>query len=73
MAASYVNFYPANGGIIAPAFGDKKRDEEAREVLQKAFPDREVSLVASKFRHPCCSCQLKQAVTVGCTVKEKAA
>ncbi|VAH33205.1 unnamed protein product [Triticum turgidum subsp. durum] len=42
LAASYVNFYPANGGIIAPAFGDKKRDEEAREVLQKAFPDHEL-------------------------------
>ncbi|VAH48609.1 unnamed protein product [Triticum turgidum subsp. durum] len=45
LAASYVNFYPANGGIIAPAFGDKKRDDEARGVLQKAFPDREVVMV----------------------------
>jgi agmatine deiminase len=46
LAASYVNFYPANGGIIAPAFGDKRRDDDAREVLQKAFPDYEVSFTA---------------------------
>uniref|UniRef100_A0A0A9D6V6 Agmatine deiminase n=1 Tax=Arundo donax TaxID=35708 RepID=A0A0A9D6V6_ARUDO len=44
LAASYVNFYVANGGIIAPAFGDKW-DKEACEVLKKAFPDREVVMV----------------------------
>lgn len=44
MAASYVNFYIANGGIVAPAFGDKW-DEEACAVLQKAFPDHEVVMV----------------------------
>uniref|UniRef100_A0A0D9W5Z3 Agmatine deiminase n=1 Tax=Leersia perrieri TaxID=77586 RepID=A0A0D9W5Z3_9ORYZ len=44
LAASYVNFYIANGGIVAPAFGDKW-DEEARAVLQKAFPDHEVVMV----------------------------
>ncbi|CAL5026999.1 unnamed protein product [Urochloa decumbens] len=45
LAASYVNFYIANGGIVAPAFGDKQWDEEACAVLQKAFPDREVVMV----------------------------
>ncbi|KAK1683717.1 hypothetical protein QYE76_044565 [Lolium multiflorum] len=45
LAASYVNFYPANGGIIAPAFGDNQRDDEAREVLKKAFPEYEVVMV----------------------------
>ncbi|KAM0881325.1 hypothetical protein ACQ4PT_033014 [Festuca glaucescens] len=45
LAASYVNFYPANGGIIAPAFGDNQQDDEAREVLQKAFPEYEVVMV----------------------------
>lgn len=44
LAASYVNFYIANGGIVAPAFGDKW-DEEACAVLQKAFPDHEVVMV----------------------------
>jgi agmatine/peptidylarginine deiminase len=38
-----VNLYIANGGVVAPALGDDKReDEEARAALQKAFPDREV-------------------------------
>lgn len=45
LAASYVNFYVANGGVVAPAFGDE-RDGEARAVLQKEFPDREVSVAA---------------------------
>ncbi|TVT98356.1 hypothetical protein EJB05_56360, partial [Eragrostis curvula] len=44
LAASYVNLYVANGGVVAPAFGDA-RDAEARAVLQKAFPDREVVMV----------------------------
>ncbi|PWA91521.1 porphyromonas-type peptidyl-arginine deiminase family protein [Artemisia annua] len=42
LAASYVNFYIVNGGIIAPQFGDPKWDEEAVRVLTKAFPDRQV-------------------------------
>jgi agmatine/peptidylarginine deiminase len=40
--ASYVNFYIANSGIIAPQFGDKKWDCEAIRVLSKAFPHHEV-------------------------------
>ena len=42
LAASYVNFYIANGGIIAPAFGDVARDKAAEEVLRTAFPTHEV-------------------------------
>ncbi|KAL4345185.1 hypothetical protein AHAS_Ahas11G0253100 [Arachis hypogaea] len=42
LAASYVNFYIANGGIILPQFGDKKWDDEAVRVLSKAFPDHKV-------------------------------
>ncbi|CAN0921897.1 Agmatine deiminase [Linum grandiflorum] len=42
LAASYVNFYFANGGIIVPQFGDKKWDDEAIRVLSLAFPDHEV-------------------------------
>nr|GMC71871.1 agmatine deiminase [Ipomoea batatas] len=41
LAASYVNFYIANGGIITPQFGDKW-DDEAVRVLSHAFPDHEV-------------------------------
>ena len=29
LAASYVNFYTANGAIILPQFGDQKWDDEA--------------------------------------------
>jgi agmatine deiminase len=36
-----VNFYIANGGIVAPSFG-VPGDARARRVLQAAFPDREV-------------------------------
>lgn len=42
LAASYVNFYIANGRIITPQFGDKKWDNEAVRVLSEAFPDYEV-------------------------------
>ncbi|XP_051132787.1 agmatine deiminase-like [Andrographis paniculata] len=42
LAASYVNFYIANGAIIAPQFGDKKWDTEALHVLSSAFPGYEV-------------------------------
>lgn len=42
LAASYVNFYIANGGIITPQFGDPKWDDEAVHVLSLAFPDHEV-------------------------------
>ncbi|XP_058112372.1 agmatine deiminase [Magnolia sinica] len=45
LAASYVNFYIANGGIIAPAFGDEKRDREAFSVLSSAFPNHEVVMI----------------------------
>ena len=41
MAASYINFYIANGGVIAPVFGDP-RDGEALRVLSELFPEREV-------------------------------
>ncbi len=37
----YVNFYIANGAIIAPSHGVPE-DETARDVLAKAFPDREI-------------------------------
>ena len=43
LAASYVNFYIANGAIIAPQFGDQKWDDEAVRVLSKTFPNHEVS------------------------------
>ena len=47
LAASYVNFYIANGSVVMPAFGDPA-DETAREILQRLFPDREVVQIYSR-------------------------
>jgi len=41
-AASYANFYIANGAAIVPLFGDEVHDKAAIETLQKVFPDRDV-------------------------------
>lgn len=41
LAASYVNFYIANGAVILPQFGDEA-DEPAVAVMKEAFPDREI-------------------------------
>ena len=38
---SYVNFYLSNGGLVMPAYGIAS-DDEAREVLHAAFPDRDI-------------------------------
>lgn len=47
LAASYVNFYIANGGIIAAAFGDAAADKAAEEVLRSAFPTHKVVVIQS--------------------------
>ncbi|BAQ74125.1 peptidylarginine deiminase [Pseudomonas sp. Os17] len=39
--ASYTNFYLANGAVIMPAYGIAA-DEEAAQVLARAFPGRQV-------------------------------
>jgi agmatine deiminase len=40
-AASYVNFYLVNGGLIMPSFDDP-HDEKARAVLADCFPGRDI-------------------------------
>ncbi len=47
LAASYVNFYIANGAIIAPCFG-VPTDAPARAVLEKLFPQREVVMLPAR-------------------------
>jgi len=42
---SYVNFYTANGAIIAPAYG-LPEDEAVAETLRVAYPDRSIVAVA---------------------------
>lgn len=41
-AAGYINYYPCNGGIILPEFGDKTTDAQARSLLESLFPQRTV-------------------------------
>ncbi len=40
-AAPYTNFYPVNGGIIAPVL-DTPEDEVGHAILRELFPDRKV-------------------------------
>jgi agmatine deiminase len=47
LAASYVNFYIANGAIIAPSFG-VPTDGPAQAVLTKLFPDRTIIMVPAR-------------------------
>ncbi len=47
LAASYVNFYIANGAIIAPAFG-VETDAAAHGVLARLFPEREIVMVPAR-------------------------
>lgn len=39
---SYINYLLVNGGVVAPRFGDEKRDQICKEVLEGLFPEREV-------------------------------
>lgn len=43
-ALSYINYYPVNGGIILPVFGNeaKKHDKNAESKLKEYYPGRQV-------------------------------
>ncbi|MDO4620171.1 MAG: agmatine deiminase [Lachnospiraceae bacterium] len=47
LAASYVNFYISNGGVVVPQFGDPQ-DAAAVELLGKLFPERKVYPIDAK-------------------------
>lgn len=47
LAASYVNFYIANGAVIMPTFSDPN-DQPAWELLTRLFPERKVVPVAAR-------------------------
>ncbi len=47
LAASYVNFYMANGGIVMPLFDDP-RDDEALSLLGRLLPQRKVVGIGSR-------------------------
>jgi agmatine deiminase len=46
-AASYLNFYVCNGGVVMPVFDDPHNDE-AKATVQKLFPDRTVTAVPGR-------------------------
>lgn len=41
-AAGYINFYVCNDAVIAPEFGDRKADDNARDALRDLFPGRDI-------------------------------
>jgi agmatine deiminase len=47
LAASYVNFYLANGRVVMPLL-DERHDEAAARILAATFPEREVVGVAAR-------------------------
>ena len=47
LASSYINFYIANGAIIAPQFGDQK-DKRALQKLDELFPNAQIVGVAAR-------------------------
>lgn len=47
LAASYVNFYIANGAVIAPGFG-AGTDDVARTVLARNFPGRDIVMLPAR-------------------------
>lgn len=47
LAASYVNFYISNGGVIVPQFGDEC-DKTAAEILSGIFPGRTIYPVPAR-------------------------
>ncbi len=48
IAASYINHYVANGGVVAPAFGDKTHDAAALELFGRVYPGRQIVQVDSR-------------------------
>ncbi|RJW88791.1 agmatine deiminase [Clostridiales bacterium AF36-10] len=47
LAASYVNFYISNGGVVVPQFGDE-HDKTAVEILGKVFPERKICPIPAR-------------------------
>ncbi|HVO55277.1 MAG TPA: agmatine deiminase [Solirubrobacterales bacterium] len=47
LAASYVNFYLANGRVVFPLL-DERHDEEAAAILRDTFPERELVGVGAR-------------------------
>jgi agmatine deiminase len=48
LAASYVNFYICNGGVVMPGLGDEDSDAKAVAVVEKMFPERKIVQVQTR-------------------------
>jgi agmatine deiminase len=48
LSMSYTNYYLANGAVVIPAFGDRKRDAEAFSVLAGLYPERQAVQVDTR-------------------------
>lgn len=64
LPATYANFIIINDAVIYPTYNQPEKDEEAKRVIQQAFPDREMIGIDSSIvvrQHGslhCCSMQL---------------
>ena len=56
LAASYANFYIANGGIVMPAFGQPENDAAAAKVRRLAGDQRRQAVGAAGGAHTCPRC-----------------
>ncbi|MGB0370982.1 MAG: agmatine deiminase family protein [Opitutales bacterium] len=60
--ASYLNYVVINGAVLVPQFGQEDKDTQARDILGKLFPKREIIgidcrlLVEEGGTLHCCTC-----------------
>lgn len=48
LPATYANFLVINGAVIIPTYGSAKKDDEAKAVVAKAFPGRDVICIDAR-------------------------
>jgi len=44
-AAGYIGYYVCNNAVIMQSFGDELADENARDIIAKAFPNRTIEQI----------------------------
>lgn len=48
LPAGYANYLIVNDAVLMPSFGQKKSDEQAKEILQSVFADRKIETLDSR-------------------------
>jgi agmatine/peptidylarginine deiminase len=61
--ATYANFLIINGAVLYPSYGQAQNDAKAADVLQTAFPDREIIAID-------CSVLIKQHGSLHCVTMQ---